>query len=268
MVAIGGGHGLAATLRAARLYAGEITAVVSVADDGGSSGRLRAALGIPAPGDLRRCLVALAADPDSLWARVFEHRFDSGELDGHAVGNLVIAGLAAGTGSFSEALAEAARLVGAEGRVLPATDLPVVLKATVAGEEVEGQLAVSLKGRISRVALVPPDPPANSEAVEAIAAADQIVLGPGSLYTSLLAALAVPGIREAVQSVADKTVYVANLLPQVPETSGYSTDDCVEALRVHGIVPGAVLLADGLGGGDGLVHDPQRLADALADRLR
>ena len=268
VVAIGGGHGLAATLRAARLYAGEITAVVSVADDGGSSGRLRAALGIPAPGDLRRCLVALAADPDSLWARVFEHRFDSGELDGHAVGNLVIAGLAAGTGSFSEALAEAARLVGAEGRVLPATDLPVVLKATVAGEEVEGQLAVSLKGRISRVALVPPDPPANSEAVEAIAAADQIVLGPGSLYTSLLAALAVPGIREAVQSVADKTVYVANLLPQVPETSGYSTDDCVEALRVHGIVPGAVLLADGLGGGDGLVHDPQRLADALADRLR
>jgi len=268
VVAIGGGHGLAATLRAARLYAGEITAVVSVADDGGSSGRLRAALGIPAPGDLRRCLVALAADPDSLWARVFEHRFDSGELEGHAVGNLVIAGLAAGTGSFSGALAEAARLVGAEGRVLPATDLPVVLKATAAGEEVEGQLAVSLRGRISRVALVPPDPPANTEAVEAIAAADQIVLGPGSLYTSLLAALAVPGIREAVRSVADRTVYVANLRPQIPETTGYSTEDCVEALRVHGIEPGAVVPADGLADGGGLVHDPQRLADALADRLQ
>lgn len=156
VVAIGGGHGLAASLRAARLYASTVTAVVSVADDGGSSGRLRAALGIPAPGDLRRCLVALAEDPDGLWARVFEHRFDSGELDGHAVGNLVIAGLAAGTGSFSEALAEAARLVGAAGRVLPATDSPVVLKAIAAGEEVEGQLAVSLKGRISRVTLVPP----------------------------------------------------------------------------------------------------------------
>lgn len=267
-MAIGGGHGLAASLRAARVYAGEVTAVVSVADDGGSSGRLRAALGIPAPGDLRRCLVALSGEPDGLWARVFEHRFDSGELDGHAVGNLVIAGLAAGTGSFTEALAEAARLVGAEGRVLPATDSPVVLKATAAGEEVEGQLAVSLKGRISRVALVPPDPPANEEAVRAIAEADQIVLGPGSLYTSLLAALAVPGIRDAVAKAAERTVYVANLRPQVPETDGYSTDDCVAALRSHGIEPAAVVGPEGLADETGLVHDVGRLADALADRLR
>ncbi len=268
VVAIGGGHGLAASLRAARLYAGTVTAVVSVADDGGSSGRLRAALGIPAPGDLRRCLVALAEDPDGLWARVFEHRFDSGELDGHAVGNLVIAGLAAGTGSFSEALAEAARLVGAAGRVLPATDSPVVLKAIAAGEEVEGQLAVSLKGRISRVTLVPPDPPANVEAAAAIADADQVVLGPGSLYTSLLAALSVPGIRDAVAAAAERTIYVANLGPQDPETTGYSTEDCLAALRAHGIEPAIVVGPDGLADESGLGHDSQRLADALADCLR
>lgn len=265
VVAIGGGHGLAATLRAARTYASEVTAVVSVADDGGSSGRLRAALGIPAPGDLRRCVVALAESDDGLWARAFEHRFDSGELQGHALGNLVIAGLAATTGSFVAALSEVGRMVGATGRVLPATELPVVLKADSYDGEVEGQLAVSQHGRIRRVALVPPDAPATRESVEAVKAADQIVLGPGSLYTSVLAALVVRDLGAAVAEVREKVVYVANLRPQEPETSGYGLDEHVAALRAHGIDPGAVIPPEGMADASGAAHDPIPLAAALRE---
>ncbi|HUR48297.1 MAG TPA: uridine diphosphate-N-acetylglucosamine-binding protein YvcK [Acidimicrobiales bacterium] len=268
VVAIGGGHGLAATLRAARSYASEVTAVVSVADDGGSSGRLRAALGIPAPGDLRRCLVALAEADDGLWARAFEHRFDSGELQGHALGNLVIAGLAATTGSFVAALAEAGRMVGATGRVLPATESPVVLKADSYDGEVEGQLAVSQHGRIQRVAVVPPDAPATPESVAAVEAADQIVLGPGSLYTSVLAALVVRDLGAAVAKARDKVVYVANLRPQEPETSGYGLDEHVAALRAHGIDPGAVIPPEGMSDASGVGHDPEALAVALRGLVR
>lgn len=267
VVAIGGGHGLAATLRAARTYASEVTAVVSVADDGGSSGRLRAALGIPAPGDLRRCLVALAEPPDSLWAQAFEHRFVSGELEGHALGNLVIAGLSATTGSFVTALDEAGRLVGAAGRVLPATESPIVLKAESIDGEVEGQLAVSQHGRIQRVAVVPADAPATPEAVAAVEAADQIVLGPGSLFTSVLAALCVRDLGAAVAAAREKVVYVANLGPQEPETSGYGLDEHVAALRAHGFEPGAVLPPEGLADASGTGHDPASLAAALSDLL-
>ncbi|MBW3536842.1 MAG: uridine diphosphate-N-acetylglucosamine-binding protein YvcK [Actinobacteria bacterium] len=268
VVAIGGGHGLAATLKAARTYAGDLTAVVSVADDGGSSGRLRAALGIPAPGDLRRCLVALAEDPQSLWARAFEHRFESGELEGHAVGNLVIAGLAATTGSFVEALAAAGRIVGAAGKVLPATEAAVVLKAESSDGEVEGQLAVSLHGRISRVAIVPPDARATPDAVAAVEAADQIVLGPGSLYTSVLAALAVRDLGTAVAKAKKNVVYVANLRPQEPETSGYDVEAHVAALRAHGIEPGSVIPPEGMADKSGSGHDAQRLAAALRELVR
>src|SRR5438270_12856193 len=165
VVALGGGHGLSATVRAVRRYADDVCAIVSVADDGGSSGRLRHDLGMPAPGDLRRCLVALA-DPESLWTRAFEHRFQSGELEGHAFGNLVIAGLADATGDFDVALAEAGRLLGTVGRVFPATREAVVLKAEVerlvagggVGRVFEGPVAVSNAGRISGVSLVPADP--------------------------------------------------------------------------------------------------------------
>src|SRR3954469_18057314 len=191
VVALGGGHGLAATLRATRRYAGDITAIVSVADDGGSSGRLRESLGIPAPGDLRRCLVALG-DADSLWGRAFDHRFEAGELEGHALGNVIIAGLASAATDFQTALQEAARLVGAVGRVLPATTTPVVLKATLEGQEgdaieVEGQGGVQNSRRSNHVSLVPPDAEPPPEAVKAILGADQVVIGPGSLYTSVLA---------------------------------------------------------------------------------
>lgn len=279
VVAVGGGHGLAATLQAVRRYAGDITAIVSVADDGGSSGRLRDALGIPAPGDIRRCLVALA-EPESVWARAFEHRFDAGELQGHAVGNLVIAGLAAATGDFTAALAEAGRAIGAVGRVLPATTTPVVLKAEAACGEVQGQVNVAQSGRISRVSLVPPDPRPPADAVAAVAAADQVVLGPGSLFTSILAAAVVPGIRDALAATTAQKVYVCNLRPQVPETAGYDVAAHVEALAAHGVDVDVVVcdpteLAVGtmrtrcierpLARADGPGHHPQQLAAALAE---
>ena len=281
VVALGGGHGLAATLTAARRYASDITAIVSVADDGGSSGRLRQAFGIVAPGDLRRCLVALG-DPDCTWARAFEHRFDAGELEGHALGNLVLVGLAETTGDFIAALDEAGRLLGAQGRVLPATTEPVMLKAEAAGGSVEGQVAVQNTGRIAAVSLVPADATAPAEALAAIAAADQVVLGPGSLFTSVLAVVAVPAIREALAATSARKVYVCNLRQQQPETAGYDFAAHVAALEGHGVVvddvlahPGALpppgdridaryverpIALPGLAG-----HDPGQLAIALAD---
>ena len=291
VVALGGGHGLAASLQAIRLYADDVCAIVSVADDGGSSGRLRAAFGIAPPGDLRKCLVALA-DTGSMWSEAFEHRFDAGELQGHAFGNIVIAGLAATTGDFELALAEAGRLVGAAGRVIPATTEPVVLRATVRSSngarraveedvtDVEGQVAVGSCDRIARVSLVPPDAKPPTAALEAIAAADQIVLGPGSLFTSVLAVGAVPALRAALAEAPGEKVYVCNLGAQLPETAGFDVADHVEALRAHGVDvdvvlyhPGALPLGrlDVRGVGrpvarpDGLAHDPAKLAVALAD---
>ncbi|MBV9662942.1 MAG: YvcK family protein [Actinobacteria bacterium] len=277
VVALGGGHGLAASLQAVRRYAGEVTAIVSVADDGGSSGRLREAFGIAAPGDLRRCLVALA-DDESVWARVFEHRFEAGELEGHPVGNLVIAGLASALGDFNVALEEAGRLLGAVGRVLPATSVPVVLKAEAADGPVEGQVRVSATSRISGVGLVPPDAEPPPAVLRAIAEADQVVVGPGSLFTSVLAVIAVPAIRLALASTQARTVYVANLRPQAPETAGFDVAAHVAALASHGLHPDVVLrdpaalpLGDldvdwvdaPLAAADGVGHDPARLAAAL-----
>lgn len=274
VVVLGGGHGLATTIQAARLYAGELTAVVSVADDGGSSGRLRQIAGIPAPGDLRRCLVAMAAGGDptgpGTWARAFEYRFPSGDrdLEGHALGNLLIAGLANVTGEFGQALRLASELLGTVGRVLPATSTPVVLKADVAGTEVLGQVNVSESpGVISGVSIVPPDATVPPEVLEAIAGADQVVIGPGSLFTSVLAVCVVPGIRSALEARhrshrgdsgdsgggGDRssqhapigsllqgqphppTVYVCNLRPQPPETAGFTPADHLRAVLSHGV---------------------------------
>jgi uncharacterized cofD-like protein len=280
VVALGGGHGLAATLHAVRRYAGDITAIVSVADDGGSSGRLRAAFGGPAPGDLRRCLVALG-DPESLWARAFEYRFHAGELEGHPLGNLVITGLAAATGDFATALVEAARLVGACGVVLPATAGPVLLKADVAGREVVGQMRVQDAAEpISRVELVPADAEPAPGAAEAIAAADQVIIGPGSLFTSVLAVAVVPALRDALAARRGGRVYVCNLRPQIPETAGYDAAAHVRALQAHGVEIDVVVhdpraMATGsldlpvveasLARPDGLAHDPVRLAAVLRD---
>ncbi len=279
VVAIGGGHGLAVTLRAARCYAGRLTAIVSVADDGGSSGRLRRELGIVPPGDLRKCLVALAEEGSPL-AEAFEQRFESesAELTGHALGNLVLAGLVATTGDLQKALDEAGRLLGAVGRVVPAAREPVVLKAWASAGEVEGQTAVSGTGEIERVSLVPADPPAPEAALEALAAADQVVVGPGSLFTSILAALAVPQIAAAIRRSRGRKVYVANLRPQPAETEGFDVAAHVSALEAHGVHVD-VVLADTAGielgevavevvdtmlaKANGLAHDPARLAVAL-----
>jgi uncharacterized cofD-like protein len=242
VVAVGGGHGAAQTLRAARRYAGDITAIISVADDGGSSGRLREELGIPAPGDLRRCIGALLPDGSPL-AAALEHRFDSGEMEGHALGNLLIAALAAALGDFTAGVAETARILGATGRVLPATATPVVLEGSGEDGEVSGQVEIKSRGGVSRVRLVPPDAAPPQAAVDALRSADQIVIGPGSLFTSLLAATAVPALLSTMRESRAQRVYVANLREQHPETTGFDVASHVEALLDHG-VPLDVVLAD------------------------
>lgn len=263
VVAIGGGHGLAVTLRAAATYAGTLTAVVTVADDGGSSGRLREATGLPAMGDIRRCLSALAEPP--VLGEMFEHRFDD-ELAGHALGNLVIAALAQRVG-FGAAIDELARLLGVPARVLPATEEPVELVGRTSDGVVRGQVAVQQSTGIIEVSLDPATPIPFADAVDAIATADQIVIGPGSLYTSVLAALAVPGIRDAVAASPARKVYVSNLRPQVPETSGYGERALVDALQRHGVAPDVVVPAADLARADGRAHDPKLLAGALSRLL-
>jgi uncharacterized cofD-like protein len=281
VVAIGGGHGLAATLRAVRTYTDRVTAIVSVADDGGSSGRLRELLHIIPPGDLRKCLIALA-EPGSPLATAFEYRFDQEELAGHALGNLVLAGLMDAKGDPVSGLDEACRLLGVRGRVLPSSTEPVVLKADAACGEVTGQVAVNGTDHILRVSLVPADPPAPGAAIAALADADQIVLGPGSLFTSVLAAVAVPQILEAVNASPARRVYLCNLRPQDTETAGYDVSRHVDALLAHGVVVDQVVcdstgIAVGatrvpvldvpLAKANGLAHDPARLAHTLADLL-
>jgi uncharacterized cofD-like protein len=262
-----------------------VQAVVSVADDGGSSGRLRAAFGIPPPGDLRRCLVALA-DPASPWTAAFEYRFDSGGFEGHAFGNIVIAGLAEASGDFELALSVVGRALGATGRVIPATKEPVTLKAEVTapdgngGRWIEGQVAVQESSGISAVALVPADPEPPEAALEALARADQVVIGPGSLFTSVLAVVAVPALREALAATPGRKVYVCNLRPQQPETAGYDVAAHVDALLAHGLEVDVVLCHPGamergalgvpcverpVACDDGAAHDPLRLAAALRD---
>ncbi len=279
VVALGGGHGLAATLRAVRKYAGEITAIVSAADDGGSSGRLREAMDAVPPGDLRKCLVALA-DPALLLSSSLDYRFDAGELEGHALGNLLIAGLAEVSGNVLLALAEVERLVGSVGAVLPATLDAVVLKAVARDAEVGGQVAVASTRHIGRIFLEPDDPEPPEGAVEAIRGADQVIIGPGSLYTSVLAAVVAPRLRAAIGATGARRVYVCNLRAQAPEAAGYGVADHVAALEAHGVDIDVVLCdSSGMSLGalskeyvdlhlakeNGLAHDPEKLAVALRD---
>jgi uncharacterized cofD-like protein len=282
VVALGGGHGTAVTLRAARHYAGQLTAVVSVADDGGSSGRLREILDVVALGDLRKCLVALAAE-DSVLAHAFAHRFDEGELAGHALGNLILAGLVEATGDLVSGVKAAADLLGAVGEVLPATVERVVLKAEADSGPVAGQVAVSRADNIRSVSLVPANAQPPQLAVDRILAADQIVIGPGSLFTSLLAAAAVEGVAEAVAASKGQRVYVCNLRPQRPETAGFDVAAHLDALSRHNVTVDVVLCDTSQGmalgrigistldipltGGNALVHSPVRLAHALASLL-
>ena len=232
VVGIGGGHGLAESLRAARLYADDITAVVTVADDGGSSGRLVRELGVPPPGDIRNCLIALAGN--EAMAGLYQHRFESGELTGHPLGNLLIAALTEMTGDFASAIHEAGNLLECDGRVYPATSALVDLRAIVNGDVVRGQVAVAeTEGPIQAVYLNPHDPPACEEAVDAICSADQVILGPGSLFTSLIATLLVPGIRQALKDTPGKRILVANNRIQKGETSGLDGTAHVESVLAH-----------------------------------
>ncbi|MGA7271266.1 MAG: uridine diphosphate-N-acetylglucosamine-binding protein YvcK, partial [Acidimicrobiia bacterium] len=234
VVAVGGGHGLAAALEAIQLYAGRVSAVVSVADDGGSSGRLTGTMGIPAPGDIRRCLLALTPEP-SLMSELFAHRFQSGDVSDHSLGNLMLAALTELFGDFGAAVETAGRLLGAVGEVLPATKTPVGLQAVIDGETIRGQVNIALnRGGIQSLELVPQDPQPNLRALEAIAGADQVVLGPGSLFTSVIAALLVPDLASAVMNSPAQRVWVANLVTQDGETWEMDGPAHVEALAEYG----------------------------------
>ena len=238
-VAIGGGTGLPSVLRGLKAYTSNITAVVTVADDGGSSGQLRRDMGVLPPGDIRNNIAALA-DDESLMTKLFQYRFNDGELGGHAFGNLFIAALAGISGGLEPALTEVERVLNIQGRVLPATMADVDLVALVRqpGElrslKIQGESKISaFGGMIEQVSLVPADVPAYSESVRAILEADIVVIGPGSLYTSILPNLLVPGIAAALKETSAYKVYVCNVATQPGETANYSVADHVLAIEKH-----------------------------------
>ena len=280
-VALGGGHGLFATLSALRrlhddLTIDDLTAVVTVADNGGSSGRLRGEFGVLPPGDLRMALAALCGDDEwgRTWADVLQHRFaGQGEMNGHVVGNLLIVGLWELMGEPVRALDWVGRLLGAHGRVLPMATTPMDITARVRGAEeadpeavtvVRGQVEVATTGgRIESVALVPEDPQACAEAVDAILAAEWVVLGPGSWFSSVIPHLMVPGLRRALAETAGRLVVVLNLEAQAGETTGFGPADHLAALfehapdlTVHAVLVDASAIAD----------DQARLEKDVADR--
>lgn len=262
VVAIGGGHGLAATLSALVDRCTDLTAVVSVADDGGSSGRLREEIGGPAPGDLRRCLEALVPSDEA--RAVLAHRFSSGSLDGHAAGNLLIEAAWAETTDPVAALDLVGAMVGARGHVLPATLDAVELVAETRSGQVRGQVAISTSTGIVSVATVPADPRVPERVVTAIGAADLVVLGPGSLFTSVLAAV-VPAVRVALVESAAHLLYVANLAPQVGETEGLTVAEHVDAVRRHGVDPDTVLVDRAVGDEGDLAGEMRVVRAAVAD---
>lgn len=247
MVALGGGHGLSASLAALRLLTRELCAVVTVADDGGSSGRIRRELGVLPPGDLRMALATLSGSGDGCdrVAALLQHRFGgSGALAGHPVGNLILTGLMELLdGDSVEALATVGRMVGAQGQVLPMSPVPLEIAAMVSGidpdhpsdvRRIRGQVAVATTpGRVQSVALVPERPPACPEAVAAIRAADAVVLGPGSWFTSVLPHVLVPELLAAMVQTEARIVVTLNLAPQPGETEGFSPQQLLEALYRH-----------------------------------
>jgi uncharacterized cofD-like protein len=307
VVALGGGHGLAASLQALTRITPDLTAIVTVADDGGSSGRLRDELQAVPPGDLRMALAALAGEDEwsRTWERLLQHRFPGdGPLGGHAVGNLVLTALAEQS-SLVEALDLVARLIGARGRVLPASTTPLEIVAEVVGlnpsdpgeiSQVVGQVAVATTpGSVCAVRLLPEDPPACAEAVQAVLDADFVVLGPGSWFTSVLTHLLVPELRDALAKTGATRVVALNLAPQAGETDGFSPEAHLEVLAAHApelaldvVLADETAVLDSRGGmssalnemvestggrlvlapvslGDGTPrHDPQRLAEAYA----
>ena len=301
VVALGGGHGLFASLSALRRVTGDLTAVVTVADNGGSSGRLRDQFGVLPPGDLRMALAALCGDDEwgQTWARVLQHRFaGDGEMRGHVTGNLLIVSLWELLGDPVNALDWVGRLLGARGRVLPMALTPMDITAQVRGLDpdrpaglrmVRGQVEVATTaGSIAAISLEPADAPACPEAVQAVREADWVVLGPGSWFTSVLPHLLVPELRRALVETAARVLVVLNLEPQHGETHGYRPEDHLAVvfehapeLAVHTVLAdrtgtgdpaalaqlteavGAQLVVADVAAGDGTPrHDPERLAAA------
>jgi uncharacterized cofD-like protein len=233
IVAIGGGTGLPSLLSGLKAYTDNLTAVVTVADDGGSSGRLRQDLNILPPGDLRNCLVALA-ETEPLMARLFQHRFKSrGGLAGHSFGNLFIAALTEVTGDFGEAVRASSKVLAISGQVLPVTFDDVRLRAVLAGgRKVDGESRISAAGgSIDRLVLEPAGARPNPEVLQAIAKADAIVLGPGSLYTSILPNLLVPGVAKAIERSGALKILACNIMTQPGETDGFAVSQHLRALR-------------------------------------
>lgn len=304
VVALGGGHGLFASLSALRHVTDRLTAIVTVADDGGSSGRLREELGVLPPGDLRMALAALCGDDDwgRTWSRVVQHRFRSrGDLHDHAVGNLLIVALWELLEDPVAALDWVGRLLGAQGRVLPMSTEPLDIVAEVQGADpdapfaitqVRGQVACAkTPGQVRSVSLVPPDPAVPGEALAAIKEADWVVFGPGSWFTSVLPHFKVPELARALLETKGRRIVALNLAPQPGETDGFSPQHHLEVLQDH--APGLrvdVVIADrgavteeaalrkaahALGGRLWLAdvaaedgsprHDPDRLARVFAD---
>ena len=303
VVALGGGHGLAATLAALRHVTPDVTAVVTVADDGGSSGRLRAEMGVLPPGDLRMAVTALCETSEwgETWRDILQHRFDTdGELDGHAVGNLLLVATWQLLGDEVAGLDLIGRLLGATGRVLPMSTTPLEIEADVRQRDlpdappmlIRGQSRVAVTaGIVERVRLVPADARACPQAVEAIESADWVILGPGSWFTSVMPHLLLPGLAEALQRTDARIALTLNLEAQAGETAGYSAADHLRSLhryapdlRVDVVIAdpsavedlddvlacaarlGARVLLRQVGVGDGSPrHDPLRLAAAYRD---
>jgi uncharacterized cofD-like protein len=239
IAAIGGGTGLSTLLRGLKEHTSNLAAIVTVADDGGSSGALRRELGVPPVGDIRNCIVALA-DAEPLMGELLQYRFPgevgpSEGLSGHAVGNLLLAALTAiEDGDFEEGVRQMNRVLAVRGHVLPASPTPLTLHARLGdGSEVVGQSAIQRRSGIDELWIVPSQVEASAEAVRAIEEADAIVIGPGSLFTSILPVLLVPGIRRAVLAASAPRIYVANVATQIGETSGFDLARHVEALERH-----------------------------------
>jgi uncharacterized cofD-like protein len=269
-VALGGGHGLHASLSALRQLTTDITAVVTVADDGGSSGRIRRELGLLPPGDLRMALAALAGESPAnvTWAGLLQHRFGGdGALAGHPVGNLLLTGLIEQGIEPVAALAKVAELVGAVGTVLPMSPLPLDLVAEVEGRDrddpvrvrtIRGQASIAATpGRVRSIRLLPAGAPACAAAVEAVRAADVVVLGPGSWFTSVIPHLLLPELAQALASTNATVVVTMNLVPQVGETEGFSPVELLRTLTEHALDYGGVRI-------DAVVADSTAVVDVSA----
>lgn len=286
VVSLGGGHGLSMVLRSLLPTKVEQTAIVSVADDGGSSGRLRHDLDIVAPGDIRACMLALSQmkdDEDSVLTKIFEYRFDQGELDGHSLGNLILVALARELGSFEAAVKQASKILNIRGRVFPATESSVVLCAETSLGLVRGQVEIEHTSNIHKIFLDPQDAQPLTGVVDAILQADHIIYAPGSLFTSVIPVFLIDAIARAVKdSPADKTM-IMNLCNRGSDTKGMTGDDhLTKVLEHNGTVDRVICDIDSLKvehepdgidvvqaaiSSDEERHDPELLRDLLVDVL-